>query len=114
MSVWHGLLPGHNAVERRSDWAEVRSVNAHYIERLCVHDVEATASVHQNFGEALWADDRVDDKRIPSRMWDGIWMVGPIEGYGGLRPSEEERCGRLGHVDLAACDLLMMFGVIGR
>ena len=101
-------------MERRSDWAEVRSVDAHYIERLCVHDVEAAASVHQNFGEVLWADDWVDHKRIPSWVWDGVQMVSPIEGYGGLRPLEKARCGRLGRVDLAACDLLTTFGVIGR
>ena len=77
-------------MERHSDWVEVRSVDTHYIEHLRIHDVEAAASVHQNFGEVLWADDQVDDKRIPSQMRDDIRMVGPIEGYGGLRPPEEE------------------------
>ena len=62
---WHGLLPGHDAVKRRSDWMEVHPVNAHLVEHFCVYDVEAAASVHQYFGEPLWADDRVDDKRIP-------------------------------------------------
>ena len=46
LSEWHGLLSGDDAVERRSDWAEVRSVDAHYVERLRIHDVEAAASVH--------------------------------------------------------------------
>ena len=110
---WHGLLPGHDAVERRSAWAEVRSVDAHHVEHLCVHDVEAATSIHQNFGEALWANDRVDDKWIPSWVRDGVRMVGPIERYGRLRPPKDERCGRLGRVDLAACDLLTTFGVIG-
>ena len=67
-----------------SGWAEVRPVDAHLVERLGVHDVEATASVHQYLGELLWADDWVDHKRIPPWVWDGIRMVGPIEGYGGL------------------------------
>ena len=71
-------------MERRSGWAEARLVDTHHIERLGVHDVEAVASVHQYFGESLWADDRVDHKRIPSRVQDDIWMVNPIEGYGGL------------------------------
>ena len=71
-------------MERRSGWAEVRSVDAHLVECLGVHDVEAAASVHQYFGEPFWADDRVDDKWIPSRVRDGVRMVGPIEGYGGL------------------------------
>ena len=41
-------------------------------------------------------------------------MVGPIKGYGGLRPSEEGRCGRLDRIDLVAHKLLAMLGVIGR
>ena len=76
-------------MERRSNGAEVRLVDAHLVEHLCVHDVEAAASIHRYFHEPLWADDRVDDKRVPSRVWDGIRMVGPVEGYGGLQPPEE-------------------------
>ena len=52
----YGLFPRHDAVERCSGWAEACPVDAHLVERLCVHDVEATASVHQYFGESLQAD----------------------------------------------------------
>ena len=52
-------------MERCSDQAEVRSVDAHLVERLGVHDVEAAASVHQYFRESLRANDQVDYKRIP-------------------------------------------------
>ena len=72
LSQRHGLFARHDAMERRSDRAEVRPVDAHLIERLGVHDVEAAASIHQYFCEPLWADDRVDDKRVPSWVWDGI------------------------------------------
>ena len=41
-------------------------------------------------------------------------MVGPIKGYGGLRPSEEGRRGWLGHIDLAARKLLAALGVVGH
>ena len=71
-------------MKRRSGWAKVRPVDAHLIESLGVHDVEAAASVHQYFGELLWADDWIDDKRIPPWVRDGIRMVGPVEGYDGL------------------------------
>ena len=81
---WHGLLPGYNAVERRLGWVEARSIDAHHIEHLSIHDVEAAATVHQYFGESLWADDRVDHQRISNRVWDSIRMVDPIEGYGGF------------------------------
>ena len=71
-------------MKRRSGWVEVCPVDAHLIERLCIYDVEAAASVHQYFGESLWTDDWVDHKRISPRVRDDIRMVGPIEGYGGL------------------------------
>ena len=63
---WHGLLPEHDVVKRRSGWVEAHPVNAHHVECLGVHDVEAATSVHQYFGEPLWANDQVNDKRIPS------------------------------------------------
>ena len=101
-------------MERCSNRAEVRPVDAHLVERLGVHDVEAAASVHQYFCESLRANDRVDYKWIPPWVQDGIRMVSLVEGYGGFRPSEEGRRGRFGRVDLAAHDLLATFGVVGR
>ena len=47
-------------------------------------------------------------------MWDDIWMVGLVEGYGGFGPPEEGRRGRSGRIDLAARDLLAAFGVVGH
>ena len=43
---WHGLLSRHDAMERCSGWPDTRSVDAHSVERLGVHDVEAAASIH--------------------------------------------------------------------
>ena len=43
---WHGLLTRYDAMERRSDGAEVHPVDAHLIERLGIHDVEAAAPIH--------------------------------------------------------------------
>ena len=71
-------------MERCSDGTEVRSVDAHLVEHLGVHDVKAAAPIHQYFGESLWTDDWVDHKRISPRVQDAIRMVGPIKGYGGL------------------------------
>ena len=101
-------------MERRSDGTEVRSVDAHLIECLGVHDVEAAASIHQHFRQSLWSDDRVNNKWVPSRVWDGIRMVGPAEGYGGFRQPEEGRHDRSGCIDLVAHDLLAALGVVGR
>ena len=43
---WYGLFARYDAMEGRSDGAEVCSVDAHLVECLGIHDVEAAASVH--------------------------------------------------------------------
>ena len=45
---WHGLLPGHDAVERFSGWVEMCPVDAHLVERLGIDNVEVIASIHQD------------------------------------------------------------------
>ena len=92
----------------------MRLVDAHGIEHFSVHDVEAAASIHQHLGELLHADDRVDHERVSSWLRDAFWVVGPIKGDGGLRPSEEGRHGRLERIDLATRKLLAALGVIVR
>ena len=101
-------------MERRSGWLDARLADAHGIERLSVHDVEAAASIHQYLGEPLCVDDRVDHEWISPWLWDALWVVSPIKGYGGLRLPKEGRCGQLGRIDLAACKLLAALGVIGH
>ena len=81
---WHGLLSEHDAMERCSGWAEACLVNAHFVERLGIHDVEATVSIHQYFGEPLHADDRVDHEQVSSLLRDAFRVVGSIKGDGGL------------------------------
>jgi len=71
-------------MERCSGWVDACSVDAHFIERLSIHDVEATASIHQYFGEPLHTDDQVNNERVSPRMRDALWVVGLIKGYGGL------------------------------
>ena len=97
---WHSLFFRHDAVERRSSRLDARSVDAHGVKRFGVHDVEATASIHQYLSEPLHADDWVDHEWISSRLWDAFWVVSSIKGYGRLRPLEEGRHGRHGCIDL--------------
>ena len=101
-------------MERCSSRSEARLADAHGVKRFGVHDVEAAASIHQYLGEPLRADDRVDLERVSSRLRDAFQVVGPIKGYGGLRPSEEGRRSRPDRIDLAARKLLAVLGVIGR
>ena len=81
---WHGLLSRHDVMERHSSESDARSVDAQGVECFGVHDVEAAASIHQYFSKPLRADDWVDHERISPRIRDGLWVVGPVEGYGGL------------------------------
>jgi hypothetical protein len=41
-----GLFSRHDTMERCPGWSDARPVHAHGIERLDVHDVEATTSIH--------------------------------------------------------------------
>src|SRR6185437_5310553 len=43
---------------------------------------------HEHLGEAGVADDRVDNKRVPSRVWDVVGVVLAAKGNGVLRPVE--------------------------
>ena len=63
-------------MKRCSGWVEVHPVDAHLIERLGIHDVEAAAPVHQYFREPLWTDDRIDDKHnLPGCGIASGWSV---------------------------------------
>ena len=49
-------------MEGRARQAEFRLGDVHGVEGVDVEDVEAAVSVHQYLGEALLADDGVDDE----------------------------------------------------
>ena len=61
---WHDLLSKHDVVERCSDRPNARSVDAHGVEHLDKHDVEAATSIHQYFGEPLRANNWVDHEWV--------------------------------------------------
>ena len=50
--------------------------DAHGVEGVDVEDVEAAASVHQHLGEALLADDGVNNE----------WVASPSHNIGGMVP----------------------------
>ena len=71
-------------MEGRAHWAELRPGDAHGVEGVNVENVEATASVHQHLGEALPADDGVDDERVATLSGDVGRMVSPIKSDRGV------------------------------
>ena len=62
-------------MEGRAHQSELRPGDAHGVEGVNVEDVEAAASIHQHLGEALLADDGVDDEWVASRSGDVGGMV---------------------------------------
>ena len=75
-------LPRRNAIECRLAGAELVQSDPHELQGVGVHDVEATASVHEHLGEAGVADDGVDNERVSSRMRDVIGVVLAVKGNG--------------------------------
>ena len=93
---WVCLCSWDHAMEGRAHWVKVRQRDAHGIEGVDVEDIEAAAFTHQHLGEALLADDGIDDERVASQSCDVGGMVPLIEGDRRFRPAEEGGDGRLG------------------
>ena len=72
---WVRLRSWDHTVEGRARRAELRLGDAHGIEGVDVEDIEAAASVHQHLGEALLADNGVDDERVVTQSSDVGRMV---------------------------------------
>jgi len=62
-------------MEGRAHWAELRPGDAHGVEGGDVENVEATTSIHQHLGEALFADNGVDDEQVATQSGDMGRMV---------------------------------------
>src|SRR6185312_17139556 len=102
-------LPRRNAMEWRLARAELVQSDPHELQ-----GVEAAASVHEHLGEAGVADDGVDNKRVPSRVWDVVGVVLVAEGNSVLRPVEVGWRGLGDGEDLPALTLALLRGHVRR
>ena len=66
-------------MEGRAHGIELRLGDAHGVEGVNVQNVEAAASIYQHLGEALLADDGVDDKQVVTQSGDVGRMVSLIK-----------------------------------
>jgi hypothetical protein len=89
-------------VEGCSARAELGSTDLHGVKGFSVHDVEATASVHQYLGEPRVADDGIDNQRILARLRDAIWVVITIKSDCRFGLVKEGWCGWLSVIDFSA------------
>jgi hypothetical protein len=76
-------------VERCSARSELGLTDPYGIKGFDIHDVEATASIHQYLGESCVVDDGVNNKQISAWLRDAIWMVVVVESDGRSGPVEE-------------------------
>ena len=53
-------------MEGRARRSELRPGDVHDVEGVDVEDVEVATSIHEHLGEALLADDGVDDEQVVS------------------------------------------------
>ena len=81
-------FPWRNTMERQLAGAELVQANPHELQGVCVHDVEAAASVHEHLGEMGVADDGIHNEWILSRVRDVVGVVLTAEGDGVFRPIE--------------------------
>jgi hypothetical protein len=65
---------------------DLGSINPQELQGLGVDDVEAAASVHEDFGEPNVADDRVNDERVPSWARHEVGVVALVKGDRLVRP----------------------------
>ena len=79
-------FPGDDPVKRRRACPDQGQIDLQEPEGLGVDDVEAAASVHEDLGEPGVADDRVDDKRVPSLARHIVRVVALVEGDGLVGP----------------------------
>jgi hypothetical protein len=71
-----------DAIEWFNSGLDLGPAKPHEFQGFCVDDVEAAASIHEDPGESGVADDRVDDERVLSWVWNVILVVISIEGDG--------------------------------
>jgi hypothetical protein len=79
-------FPGDDPVKRRRTGPDQGQIDLQELEGLGVVDVEAAASVHEDFGEPEAADDGVDNERIFPRARHVVGVIALVEGDGLVGP----------------------------
>lgn len=66
----YGLDPVYDPMEWGARWPYCCSRQAHGVVCLSVKEVEAASAIHKHLGQALLANNRVDDKRAAAEGCD--------------------------------------------
>jgi hypothetical protein len=83
-----GLLAQDHSVEWM--WATLELVRSkpQPLEGVMVPEVQATAPIHEGFGEPGHPDQRDDYEGKPPRLRDTVWVVRSVESDWRLRPAQ--------------------------
>jgi hypothetical protein len=79
-------LPGDDPVKGRCTSSDRGQINLQEPKGLSVDDVEADASVHEDLGEPVVADDGVDNERVLSWARHAVGVVALVESDGLVGP----------------------------
>jgi hypothetical protein len=79
-------FPGDDPVKGRRAGPDRGQIDLQELEGLCVDDVEAAASVHEDLGEPDVADDGIDNERVLSWAPHAVGVVALVEGDGLVGP----------------------------
>jgi uncharacterized protein HemX len=75
-------LAQRDAVERRRAGPQLVQPDPQQAQRVRIEDVQAAASVHQDFREPRVPNDRVDHQWVLTRVGDAVGVVFATEGDG--------------------------------
>jgi hypothetical protein len=82
-----GLFSRDHSVERVRAAFELVASKPQPLKGIEVHEVEATAPIHEGLGESGCADQWVDYEGKPPQLRDAIRMVRSVKSDRGLRPA---------------------------
>src|SRR4051812_5869516 len=74
--------------------------NAHPLQSFCIQNVQAAATIHQDFGQSSAFDNWVDHQSLPPRGGNVRWVIGLVECDGSLGPLQITGCCRSYHIHL--------------
>jgi hypothetical protein len=78
-----------------------------------VHEVEAIAPIHEDFGEPGHPNQWVNYEGKPSWLGDTVWVVHSIKGDQGIRPAKVLLGSRAHGVNRPACEFELVPRLMG-
>jgi hypothetical protein len=95
------------SMKRTPTGTQRRSGQPHLVKSPQEQDVEGTASIDEDMVKLDVLDNGADDQRVPTRLWNKVYVVTAVEGGGNLGPPQVLRGGRSYYHDLPGGEFLL-------